>query len=376
LQPSAERKESKKMKNTVWATLTIVMVVVVLFFGLRPKTWPAANEVHWMPDEKALRFRNPGMAYVDDLRFFHGDRDLSEFSIEMVVKTETVRKTGFRPLLVIHDGEDRRQLAVWQWGASVIVMNGDDYDYTRRWPRVYANNVFSPGTMLYLTITGGESGTCLYLDGALAAQNSEWKAFVPQKGKKCRLIIGNSVYGKHSWTGDFYGLAISGDTITAEDARRHFKQWAATHDLDFNKQTNQRLLFTFKEKTGNWIPDQVDGRRILQIPAHITALKTGLLSSPWHTFTLNRAFLIDAVLNVIGFAPLGFFLHGWLTVSEWFVGIRKHMVTVFFCLMLSLAIEIAQAYLPARFSSLMDVILNTLGGGLGVLLFSRMGKTR
>jgi glycopeptide antibiotics resistance protein len=44
----------------------------------------------------------------------------------------------------------------------------------------------------------------------------------------------------------------------------------------------------------------------------------------------------------------------------------KGLATVIFC-MLSAVIEMTQAWIPMRFSSLLDLILNVLGGALGML---------
>jgi glycopeptide antibiotics resistance protein len=38
------------------------------------------------------------------------------------------------------------------------------------------------------------------------------------------------------------------------------------------------------------------------------------------------------------------------------------------CGAISLTIELAQAWIPSRSSQMLDLILNTLGGGIGVLL--------
>jgi hypothetical protein len=70
----------------------------------------------------------------------------------------------------------------------------------------------------------------------------------------------------------------------------------------------------------------------------------------------------DALLNVLGFVPLGVVV-GWLGRSR----SRPTLLAGagIFCAV-SLAIEIVQLCLPARFPSIDDVILNTAGGLLGL----------
>ncbi len=155
-------------------TLTVTMVLVVLFFGLRPKTWPITNDIQWLPDKKALQFHHHGIAYVDDLDTFRNKHHLEEFTLIMGVAAEGFRNRGFRPILMMHDGADRHQLTIWHWGASVIVMNGDDYDYTRKWPRVSALDTLTPGEASLITVTSSVMGTRLFIKATLENESKNW----------------------------------------------------------------------------------------------------------------------------------------------------------------------------------------------------------
>ena len=232
-----------KTKTYQWAILTLIMVLIALFFGLRPKAWFIANDVQWLPDGKAIRFQNSGMAYVDDLRAVRLNRQPRPLTIEMVVTPANINKSGFSPLLVLHDGSDRRQLAVWQYHTSLVVMNGDDYDNSQREPKVVGRNIFAPQQARYLTVTSDEQGTHLFVDGILAAANGNLKLSIPVEGDPLRLVLGNSVHGKHGWTGDLHGLALSGTAISAETVGLHFDRWAADNNFDFLNR-NRRSCFS------------------------------------------------------------------------------------------------------------------------------------
>ena len=355
------------IKTYQWAILTLIMVMVAFFFGLSPRDWPIANDIQWLPDMRAIRFANTGIAYVDDLRAIRHSYRQGPLTIEIAVTPASIDKLGFSPLLVMHDGDDRRQLVVWQYGSSLIVMNGDDYDNGQRRPRVVGRDVFSPQQTIYLTITSGEQGTHLYVDGNIADTNRNWKLSIPVEGETLRLVLGHSVYGRYGWRGDIHGLVLAGEAISAETVRLRFDRWAADRNFDTLKLDSTMLLFTFNEKTDDGFIDESGGNLALELPDHMTVLKKTFLSSPWPHFYWSRAVTRDMVVNVIGFLPLGIVFYGFLQCFSGRFTKHKQLLAVALCLMLSLGIELAQTWIPTRHSSLPDLILNTFGGWLGVV---------
>ena len=79
------------------------------------------------------------------------------------------------------------------------------------------------------------------------------------------------------------------------------------------------------------------------------------LSAPWPRYWLG----FDVASNVLGYAPLGFFLA--LSVMRMGWHGRVILVSTAGAALLSLTMEGLQSYLPARVPSLPDFLLNTLG---------------
>ena len=363
-----------KANTCLWAVLTVVMVLIALFIGLLPRGWSTANDVRWLPDSRVIRFQNSGIAYVDDLRAVRLDGQRWPLTIEMAVTPASIQKSGFSPILVMHDGADRRQLAIWQYGASLIVMNGDDYDNGRRQPRVVGRNAFSPNQTRYLTITSGDQGTHLYVDGILADAKPDWKLSIPVEGNPLRLVLGHSVYGKYGWRGDMQGLAITGEALSAEVVKRRFDRWAADRTFDFLKPEPTKLLFTFNRKTGAGFVDESGGNQTLEMPTQMTALKKTVLAPAWRHFHWSRAVAVDVVVNVVGFMPLGIVFYGFLQCFSGPFVRHQHLLAVILCMLLSLGIELAQAWIPTRYSSLLDLILNTFGAWLGIVAWKGIAR--
>lgn len=83
------------------------------------------------------------------------------------------------------------------------------------------------------------------------------------------------------------------------------------------------------------------------------------LSAPWPKYWVG----FDIAANVVGYAPLGFFL----TLSAMRMGWRGQIVVggTLAAALLSLTLESLQSYLPSRVPSLADFLLNTLGAWMG-----------
>ena len=83
------------------------------------------------------------------------------------------------------------------------------------------------------------------------------------------------------------------------------------------------------------------------------------LMAPWPKYWVG----FDVAANVIGYAPLGFFL----TLSAMRMGWRGQVImgATLSAALLSLAMECLQSYLPSRVPSLADFLLNSLGAWLG-----------
>jgi hypothetical protein len=142
-----------------------------------------------LPEKKALSIMGRGLAYVDDMSSFRESGRSGELTIEMAVLADNHSASGFRSLLMLHDGSDKRQLFVGQWKKSIVIMNGDDYDYTRKRPRLSGNDVFSTEFIRLITVTADGQGTRLYVDGSLVDAVKNWQLKMPQRGQRGQLRI-------------------------------------------------------------------------------------------------------------------------------------------------------------------------------------------
>jgi hypothetical protein len=193
-------------------------------------------------------------------------------------------------------------------------------------------------------------------------------------GGKSRLLLGNSVYGTNPSEGDVYGLAFYRSTLTDEDIAIHYNRWSKEHNFSFAKTDKPLVLFLFDEKEGELANDHIVGNDPLNIPKTIKILERKILVPPWQEFRFDIDNIEDILLNVIGFMPLGFFLFA--TLNRLDGNSMRHgiLITAILCFALSLSIEIAQAWIPSRSSSMTDLISNTFGGWIGSIAYKYSSK--
>ena len=78
---------------------------------------------------------------------------------------------------------------------------------------------------------------------------------------------------------------------------------------------------------------------------------------------------INGVLNFASFLPFGVLLAALGWGSSPLSSLSPVWTAAIFCGLISLSVEVAQLFLPERFSSVADVTLNTLGGMAGAAAF-------
>jgi len=294
------------------------------------------------------------------------------------LKPASYRGHRFKFILALHNGKDRQQLVMGQWRSWFVVMNGDDYAYRRKTKRIaveVANAVSSSPTARFVTITSGKEGTRVYLNGEHLRTQEDLTLKIPPGGN-ARLLVGNSVYGKHPWRGDIYGLALYRHTITSREAVDHFQRWAEDRSFSFAEDRNAFALYLFDEKAGTAALDHAGGNLHLEIPSRMKVLEKRVLAPPWQGFGFNRSFIADMIINYFGFIPFGFILFA--TLIRFGGAFEKHgvLMTVAFCFSVSLALEILQAWIPSRDSHMRDLLLNTLGGWSGVMSYRFIQKVK
>jgi len=368
----------KKISLKCWVALTIAVFVAILFFGLRPRGYHFSNDVTWLSKSPGIRFKGYGIAYTEPFKVMKkaGDINANGFSIEVALKPSIYHENRFNFLFSIHNGDDGKQLVFGQYGSSLIVMNGDDYDYSRKTKRITIKLSKDLAIAQFVTVTTGKDGTSIYLDGRLISTQRGLTLKIPE-GENARLLLGNSVYGKNGWQGDVVGLTVYWHPLSEQDVETHFEHWFKDRSFLFSEKYKPDMLYVFDEKNGEVVMNRAGKNIDFHIPSKMKIFKNKILSFSWSSLTFNAEFFEDVMINLIGFIPLGFFLKATFVKAGGSYERHGILITVVLCFFVSLFIEIYQAWIPSRSSDVLDLALNTLGGGVGAYCgWRREGKAK
>jgi hypothetical protein len=343
----------------------------ILILGLNPKDFYFSNNVKRTSQPQGIKFGKIGIAFTEAFLepFSKNISELSEFSFEISLKPQGHHEGIFSFIIALHDGEDSEQLLMGQWRTHIILMNADHYNYKRQMKRISFETATLPSEEFFITVTTGKGGTKLYIDGQLLLQKNDLTLKIPNGGTRTRLIIGNSAYGRNFWKGKVYGLAFYQYKLTSHQVKIHHDQWSKYKNFSFAKKENPYLLYLFNETNISTVVDRSGHNNHLNIPSRMRILKKRFLRQPTGILNFNSVPIKDIILNLIGFIPFGIILTASLIRMDGFIGKHGQLMTVVFGLLLSLTIEIIQSWMPTRYSSILDLVLNTSGTLAGATIY-------
>jgi VanZ family protein len=228
------------------------------------------------------------------------------------------------------------------------------------------DHAFQTGRLLLLTITSGPNGTVVYRN---ATHPQSFPRFTISTSELLgQVVLGTSPVDYRPWLGEIQGLAIYSKELTPTEVSRHYAEWTAAEPAKRSDEVAAIARYTFSERVGREVQNEVASSPNLHIPAAFNVPHKAMLTSAVREFEPNRKYVNDVLENIAGFIPLGIIL------GVYFSFTRSRPQSIFFATLigalLSFVIELLQTYIPRRVSGTTDIITNTLGALIGVLLTS------
>jgi VanZ family protein len=224
--------------------------------------------------------------------------------------------------------------------------------------------VFQEKKPVFVTIALGSREVLVYVNGALKIVFPHSVAWNDLTG---RLVLANSPTANNSWSGKIFGLAIYRRQLTHLQIATDYASWIQKQSLIPSKEVSATALYLFDEHGGAVVHNGLDPAEDLTIPERYFVLHPGVMRTPWREYQPTWSYWQDVGVNIAGFVPLGFCVFAYLSLTR---AIKyPGATTVVIGLFASLIIELLQALLPTRSSGLTDLITNTLGTAIGVMIF-------
>ena len=284
-------------------------------------------------------------------------------SFELAISLQHQSTPQFEMILQLSGNRRDSRIVIGRWGDSLMVLTGDDYSNTRREPKIYAP-LENSGHTQFISVVSEPAGTTVFIDGKLSAHNKAVTLKLADKAAASRLVTGNSLRGNSPLNGTLYGLAVYTDGLSSAEIGLHYSAWKESGSFGSLRTGNPYMLYTFDEVSGTGVPEATGKDYYLNLPKRKPVFRTQFLAG-FRASDTTLTTVVDILLNFFGFIPASFVLFLLLQRGLNNKSVITLVITVLFAFFLSFAIELRQVWLPTRYSSLPDLILNTLGGGFG-----------
>jgi VanZ family protein len=349
-------------------------------FGLWPFNLNQKNEVHWLKKDRGLEFHRAGIddkyapagiAYSQNSFLIpsKSNADSTSFSLEILLQSNEDPWFNFGSILAFKKKDKATSLLIAQWKKSLIIRKHDDSIKSRRhYFEIDLLNIFQEESIQFLTLTSGPGGTKLFLNGVFQKQRKDLFLVTRERSIEGTLILGNSASGREPWAGEIFGIGIYETELSPSKVKQHYQTWLIGESEKLVSEKNIKTLYTFEEGEGVTSENKVNQGNPLLIPEKFTILHKIVLEPPWYNFSLNLSFIFDFTINILGFIPIGIMLTLFLRNISGFRGNKLFYVTVISGGATSFLIEILQIWMPQRYSSLSDLILNIMGLIIGYCL--------
>lgn len=355
-----------KANNHSWTIIgsCILTLAIILVAGLWPFHSPK-NDVSWLTNEDGIRFGRFGCVFSVSPIEDQQSRQNTSGSLELGIKSTPATK-GRRTILAFEGpGDDSTAFSLQQSGSTLIIQRKNfDGNGTLHSAEFAVRDVLASDSRVWITVTLGAKDTNIYRNGVLVATSRLLGQPTPPFAG--RAVLGNFLNVSGTWPGIFYGLAVYDRKLAPEEVALHFQDWSNSLRREKTPDEKPLALYLFTERGGNVVHDQLGTQTSLIIPERYSVLHPEFLAVPSRHFRSTPGYWEDVAVNVLGFIPFG------LSFFAYFTRIRATKYPVSLVILLgfftSLTIEVLQAYLPTRNSGMNDLLTNTFGTGLGVLL--------
>jgi VanZ like family/Concanavalin A-like lectin/glucanases superfamily len=347
-----------------WILLLICGLILCAIFiaGLSPFTSHPRNEVKWLQNQSGLYFGEYA-SILSSAPLRWDEPPDGPCSIEFWMQPGLIEDSN--TMLAFDSREAPIRFRIRQ-SLDDLALERKSTSHNGPKARVlYVPHALRQDTPLFITLTSGTSGISIYLNGVLVRSSSDFS--FARRDLSGQMVVGNSPFADDSWSGVLRGIGLYDRELTAEEVKQNYADWTVSGQPSALAEKQATAVFRFNERSGTVVHNQVPGGIDLYIPDHYLVLHPPFLEAFWRPTDWGWGFWKDALVNVGGFVPLGFFFCVYFSRSMPVT--RAILLTIAFGCAVSFFIEATQFYLPTRDSDSRDWLNNTLGTILGAFMY-------
>jgi hypothetical protein len=387
-------------KTTVLGIICTLITTAILIAGLWPFSVNPVNKVEMLQNGNGIRFYGQSMVVSrQPLKIGASGAGTGAITIELYLHPTRESNHTVTSILTLYS-HDRVQFIIGQWKTHLVARSRSLSKGNHiRYREIGISNVFMKDATHLISLISEKEATDIYIDGKLKEHLPNFSLIPDGPDLSGYLILGNSPAGTHSWNGMVLGLAVYDRAVSDKEARDHYRAWerfVQPASRVFIERSAAQKGDIFRDNTGDTknvlnsavepfqnasplalylfegnnddeqIQDHSGRGNDLLVPKVFMPLRRTVLGIPDKGFFFSSSNLKDIALNIAGFVPFGVFFSLWLRFSKNLTALNTFGISLFLGFFLSLSIELAQSYFPARDSSFIDVMSNTLGTAAGI----------
>jgi VanZ family protein len=344
-----------------------IILAAMIFAGLYPFNFFPSNRVRWLSNENGLYFDGAGIAYTKKANSVSLKKAVS---VELFLKEHRgSRNWGPREIFSFYDGSGAPTLLVGQWAGRIFIYSRLEKNKNHEWYRLFrTSHRFPRGKAHLVTITFDDSQKAIYIDGRLSNKKDvalNDRAHTEFSGI---ILLGNSNRRKNGWYGEIRGLAIYNRILSPDEIVTHSKKVFQAGMVGLAETPGCLALYPFDEGKGNTARSILNKPRPFSIPVRLNSHPfsiPGLSHKDLRHKVFKKA---DFLKNIAFFVLFGTLLSA-IILKKYATG---YLATFLFVALagglLSSVIEGFQLFLPSRSPGIADILSNTIGSGLGMLV--------
>ena len=349
--------------------LSILTIILLWPFDI---AFPKKNGFEWLRNSQGIEFIDNGLiySYGKTRTLYSMVKEGRGLSVEVWVATSDLEQSGPARIISYSLGSEQRNFTLGQQKNSLIFrLRTTETDLNGVFPVNEVEDVFNSQDIKHIVVSYDFNKQKVYVNGAKVSEKccpvgtfENWNPSFP-------LIIGNETNWERPWLGKIYFAAIYNRPLEIQEIQRRTsrgpKVFTKEYCKDIDRNDGLLLQYCFDEGSGDIIYNRSGTNNKINMIVPKWTHQKRLSNDQLLTFRYSSGHLEEVVLNIIAFVPLGFLVHAILRKGNE-VSVKIGLYIIVSGAMLSFTFEFIQYFSITRYPSLLDILHNTVGTGIGV----------